>query len=67
MRAFLFDTYTKRVHDIMRTLKYMIMISAGEQAIVAVLQSEQEAREGKILRGDLKTLLLSIGSHDVYK
>ncbi len=51
----------------MRTLKYMIMISAGEQAIVAVLQSEQEAREGKILRGDLKTLLLSIGSHDVYK
>ena len=28
-----------------------------DQAVFAVLQSEQEAREGKILRGDLRRLL----------
>ena len=30
---------------------------AEDQAIEAVLRSEQEAREGKVLRGDLKTLM----------
>jgi Arc/MetJ-type ribon-helix-helix transcriptional regulator len=30
---------------------------AEDQAVEAVLRSEQEAREGKVLRGDLKGLL----------
>ena len=30
---------------------------AEDQAIEAVLRSEQEAREGKILRGDVRSLL----------
>ncbi len=30
---------------------------AEEQAVLAVLKSEQEVREGKVLRGDLRKLL----------
>jgi Arc/MetJ-type ribon-helix-helix transcriptional regulator len=30
---------------------------AEDQAVESVLRSEQEAREGKVLRGDLKKLL----------
>ncbi|MEK7665306.1 MAG: hypothetical protein AAB337_00290 [Patescibacteria group bacterium] len=33
---------------------------AEEEAVNAVLRSEQEAREGKIFRGDLRTLLKKI-------
>ena len=33
---------------------------AEDQAVEAVLRSEQEAREGKILRGDLNELLKQI-------
>lgn|GEM_PF-231009 len=33
---------------------------AEDQAIEAVLRAEQEAREGKVLKGDLQTLLKKI-------
>ena len=33
---------------------------AEDQAVEAVLRSEQEAREGKILRGDLRDLMKQI-------
>jgi Arc/MetJ-type ribon-helix-helix transcriptional regulator len=33
---------------------------AEDQAVEAVLRSEQEAREGKILRGDLRELIKKV-------
>ena len=33
---------------------------AEDQAVEAVLRSEQEAREGKVLRGDLRQIMKSI-------
>lgn len=37
---------------------------AEEEAIAAVLQAEQELREGKILRGNLRELAKQIDRHD---
>lgn len=41
-------------------VRHALVRFAEDQAVEAVLRSEQEAREGKILRGDLRDLMKKI-------